>query len=49
MIFKCAKDLENITTLHKIGRNYDPNKIWNYSPRVESYYPKTILILICGI
>ena len=43
MISKCAKDLENITTLHKIGRNYDPDIIWNYSPRVESYYPKNYI------
>ena len=41
MIAECFKELENITTLHRISeeeklKNYTK---WNYSPRVESYYP----------
>ena len=40
MIVQCLKELENITTLHKIKeedklKNYIK---WNYSPLVESYY-----------
>ena len=40
MIAECEKELENITTLHRIGEKDDHTKEWNYSPRVESYYPK---------
>ena len=41
-IAKCVDELKSITTLHKITeadklKNYTK---WNYSPRVENYYPK---------
>ena len=45
MIAECFKELENITTLHKIKeedkiKNYTK---WNYSPKVESYYPNNYI------
>ena len=42
MIAQCAKDLENVTTLHRLGDKDKQQSFtkWNYSPRVESYYPK---------
>ena len=39
-IAECAEKLKDITTLHKIDSSFDNTKIWNYSPQVESYYPK---------
>ena len=39
-IAKCEEELKDITTLHKIDSSFDKTKIWNYSPQVESYYPK---------
>ena len=41
-IAKCAKELESITTLHRISES-DKNKNltkWNFAPSVENYYPK---------
>lgn len=41
MIAQCFNELENITTLHKVTKE-DKSKgytKWNYSPRVENYYP----------
>ena len=43
-IQQCEEELENITTLHKVDKkNMEAGitgKKWNYSPTVESYYPK---------
>ena len=39
-IAKCEEELKDITTLHKIDASFDKTKTWNYSPQVESYYPK---------
>ena len=39
-IAKCEEELEGITTLHKMDKSFNKTNIWNYSPRVESYYPK---------
>ena len=42
MIAKCSKDLENVPTLHRIEDKDKQQTFikWNYSPKVESYYPK---------
>ena len=45
MIAQCFKELENITTLHRVKeedklKNYTK---WNYSPRVASYYPNNYI------
>ena len=40
-IKKCEEELKGITTLHKVDENSSvKGKKWNYSPTVESYYPK---------
>ena len=43
-IQQCEEDLKDITTLHKVDKQNLENGIsgkkWNYSPTVESYYPK---------
>ena len=40
-IKECEEKLENITTLHKVDASSEVRgKQWNYSPTVESYYPK---------
>jgi hypothetical protein len=40
-IKECEAKLANITTLHKVGATSTvTGKKWNYSPTVESYYPK---------
>ena len=39
-ISKCEKELENITTLHRVDSSSSvKGKDWNYSPTVERYYP----------
>ena len=44
-IAKCFSDLENITTLHRISEQDKLKNLtkWNYSPRVESYYPNNYI------
>ena len=40
-IKKCEEELKDITTLHKVDASSSvKGKKWNYSPTVESYYPK---------
>ena len=40
LIAKCEKDLANITIIKKREDSFDEKEVWNYSPLVESYYPK---------
>ena len=40
-IKECEEELKDITTLHRVGETSSvKGKKWNYSPTVESYYPK---------